>query len=97
MTGGTFATPISTQNVAVSFPLAPSITAPAGTKLVKAAIGYALNSVKFDPKTAGTGTSAATSVQPGAGCVAAMGKDPLVIEAVGGAFKFGVDENNAHV
>lgn len=38
--------------------------------------GYALNSVKFDPATAGTCASNATSINPGGGCVAAMGADP---------------------
>ena len=91
---GNFATPISAQNLTISFRFTPSL----GTAAVTTGNpGYALNSVKFDPGTAGTCASNATSVAPGGGCVAAMGTDPWRIEAIGGAFQFGTDESNAHV
>lgn len=94
VTTGTFATPISAQNLTINFRFTPSL----GTTAVTTANpGYALNSVKFDPATAGTCTSNATSVNPGGGCVAAMGTDPWRLEAIGGAFQFGTDESNAHV
>ncbi len=40
--------------------------------------------------------SNATSTQPGSGYVMVQGRDPWLIEAIGGAFRFGVDESNAH-
>jgi len=95
VTGGNFATPMSVQNVAVDFTLTPSNTG--GVTGGAANVGYALNSVKLDPGTAGTCTSDATSTTPGGGCVAVNGRDPWRIEALGGAFTFGTDENNAHV
>lgn len=95
VTAGNFATPMSAQNIAVSFTLAPSntgsVTGGAGN------VGYALNSVKLDPGTAGTCVPDATSTAPGGGCVAVNGRDPWRIEALGGAFMFGTDESNAHV
>jgi hypothetical protein len=51
----------------------------------------------FDPGTDGSCASTATSTAPGGGCVAVMGRDPWNLEALGGAFTFGADENNAHV
>ena len=60
-------------------------------------VAYGLNGVKFDPATAGTCASTATSIAKGDGCVAAMGQDPWRLEALGGAFIFGTDESNAHV
>jgi hypothetical protein len=95
--GGNFATPISAQSLSVTFPLAPAISSPTGTALVRKPYGFALNSVKLDPGTDGTCSSTATSTAPGGGCVAIMGRDPWNLEALGGAFKFGADENNAHV
>ncbi len=95
VTGGSFATPISTQNIAASFTLTPTATTTATA--VPMTIGYAINSVKFDPATAGSCASTATGTAPGQGCVAAMGNDPWRLEAIGGAFVFGTDENNAHV
>ena len=97
VTGGSFATPISAQNLSVTFPLAPAITSPTGAALMRQPYGYALNSVKFDPGTDGTCAGSATSTSPGGGCVAVMGKDAWSLEAIGGAFSFGADENNAHV
>lgn len=94
--GGNFATPISAQNLSIAFPYAPAAAA-TNTSLVHNPYGYALNSVKFDPATDGTCAASATSTQPGGGCVAIMGRDPWHLEALGGAFSFGADENNAHV
>lgn len=94
--GGNFATPVGVQNLSVTFPLAPAIIAGAPTTLTRKPYGFALNSVKLDPGTDGTCSSAATSTAPGGGCVAIMGRDPWNLEAIGGAFKFGTDENNAH-
>ncbi len=94
---GNFATPISSQSLLINFSIAPTISAVAGTILSKTASGYVFNGIKLDPGTDGTCAATATSVNPGAGCVAAGGRDPWNIEALGGAFKFGTDENNAHV
>lgn len=98
VTGGNFATPIGVQTISATFSLNPlntgmstALGGPAGT------IGYALNSAKFDPGTDGTCASNATSTAQGGGCVAAQGRDPWRLEAIGGAFVFGTDENNAHV
>lgn len=94
VTGGQFATPMSTQVINVSTTLNPLVAA---TITPTQVIGYALNSVKFDPGTAGSCSSNATGTAPGAGCVAIAGTDPWRLEAIGGAFLFGTDENNAHV
>ncbi|MES3035429.1 MAG: YHYH protein [Gemmatimonadota bacterium] len=95
VTSGSFATPMSAQNLTVSMRLTPVNTGMASGSIMTP--GYALNSVKFDPATAGSCTSTATSTAPGGGCVAAMGTDPWRLEAIGGAFTFGTDESNAHV
>jgi YHYH protein/Fibronectin type III domain len=56
---------------------------------------WALNSVKFDPATAGSCPSSMTTL---ANCNLAQGVDPWRIEALGhSSFNFGVDANNAHV
>jgi hypothetical protein len=91
--GGNFATPISTQNITVNMPVSPTLA----SIVPVAVIGYVLNGVKMDPATNGSCTPGATSTAPGGGCVAAMGSGPWVLEAFGGAFVFGTDENNAHV
>jgi hypothetical protein len=91
--GGNFATPISTQNITVNVPINPVVASI--TPITN--IGYVLNGVKMDPATNGSCTSTATSTAPGGGCVMAMGSGPWVLEAFGGAFVFGTDENNAHV
>lgn len=96
VTGGNFATPIGKQTIAATFSLNPVNTGTASGAGMQP-IGYAINSVKFDPGTAGTCRSDATSTLPGGGCVAVAGQDPWRIEALGGAFTFGTDENNAHV
>ncbi|MCA2978952.1 MAG: YHYH protein, partial [Myxococcaceae bacterium] len=80
----------------VTFSRTPSITSQTGTTLTRRPSGYVLNSVKLDPGTDGTCSSTATSTAMGGGCVAIMGRDPWHLEALGGAFMFGTDENNAH-
>jgi hypothetical protein len=50
-----------------------------------------LNGVYIDPNTAGTCDNS------GSQCDMAQGTGPWNIEAIGGAFKFGTDSNNAHV
>ncbi len=95
VTTGAFATPMSAQVINVSMRLMPLAAATASGSIMTP--GYALNSVKFDPATAGSCTATATSTAPGGGCVAAMGTDPWRLEAIGGAFTFGTDESNAHV
>jgi hypothetical protein len=95
VTTGAFATPVAVQNLSVSLPLQPAVSATV-TPRVRQLTGYALNSVKFDPDTAATCTSAATSTMNGSGCVMVMGQDPWRVEAIGGSFLFGTDESNAH-
>jgi hypothetical protein len=97
VTDGSFATPISAQNISVTFKLAPAVVSATGTNLNKTASGYVINGVKLDPGTAGTCASTATSTANGGGCVAANGTDPWTLEALGGAFKFGTDSSNGHV
>jgi len=94
---GSFATPISAQTLSIAMPIAPSVTSTTGTFLQKTASGYVMNGVKLDPGTDGSCASNATSVSPGGGCVPGQGRDPWVLEAIGGAFLFGTDESNAHV
>jgi hypothetical protein len=92
---GNFATPISSQNIAATFTVTPALT---GTVTAASQTpGYALNSVKLDPGTDGSCASNATGTGNGQGCVAIQGRDPWKLEAIGGAFAFGTDENNAHV
>jgi hypothetical protein len=87
---------ISTQNVSASSTLTPtlsgstlSIGGPSGNN------AYALNSVKFDPATAGACPGTATSA---ANCDLAQSTDVWRIEALGqDVFDFGEDTNNAHV
>lgn len=93
VTTGNFATPISAQKINVSMPLAPALA----TKTPTTIIGYATNSVKFDPATAGSCPSTATSTANNGGCVMVGGSGPWILEAIGGAFVFGTDESNAHV
>ncbi|MEZ5652856.1 MAG: YHYH protein [Burkholderiaceae bacterium] len=96
VTGGEFATQISAQNIAIDFSLSPALAT--GATAVKEP-AYARNGVKFDPATAGTCPSSATSA---ADCDPAMGFDPWRMEALPGSveswqFGFGVDSSNAHV
>ena len=95
VTGGNFATAMSAQTINVSMTLTPAAAASA-TNIARGTTGYVLNSVKLDPGTDGTCASTATSTANGAGCVAAGGRDPWNLEAIGGAFVFGTDTNNAH-
>lgn len=93
VTTGNFATPISSQNIRVNMPIAPKLSNKQATTI----IGYANNSVKFDPATAGSCSSTASSTANNGGCVMAGGSGPWILEAIGGAFVFGTDESNAHV
>jgi hypothetical protein len=84
---------ISEQNVSKSFTLCPSIIYESGLELVgpAMAIAYALNSVKFDPATAGRCNDAGE-------CSLARGEGNWNIEALGHeTFNFGDDMNHAHV
>ena len=84
---------ISEQNVSKSFTLCPSIIYESGLELVgpAMAIAYALNSVKFDPATAGRCNDAGE-------CSLARGEGNWNIEALGHeTFDFGDDMNHAHV
>lgn len=98
VTGGNFATKLSTQSVSGSVTLIP--VAKASSTAVKLP-GFALNSVKMDPGTAGTCTNTASSVM--SGCNYAGGNGAWRMEAMGDSsvspwkFDFGTDENNAHV
>ena len=84
---------ISVQNVSKSFTLCPSIIYESGLEVVgpAMAIAYALNSVKFDPATAGRCNDAGE-------CSLARGEGNWNIEALGhDTFDFGDDMNHAHV
>ena len=84
---------ISEQNVSKSFTLCPLIIYESGLELVgpAMAIAYALNSVKFDPATAGRCNDAGE-------CSLARGEGNWNIEALGHeTFDFGDDMNHAHV
>lgn len=96
VSSGQFATAISAQDVTISMPLHPEHVGNAAD--VKVA-GYALNSVKFDPATAGTCPDAATTDRD---CDYGQGRDSWNMVATPGdtspwRFDFGVDENDAHV
>lgn len=95
---GTFPNPnnpntIRKQNVSKRFTLCPEIVSKSGLELVgpALAIAYALNSVKFDPGTAGRCNDAGE-------CSLAQGQGNWNIEALGhDTFDFGDDMNHAHV
>lgn len=98
VTGGNFASRVTVQNVSVGVSLTPAVkSASTPVKLP----GFALNSVKMDPGTAGTCTNSASSVM--SGCNYAGGSGAWRMEAMGDPavspwkFDFGTDENNAHV
>lgn len=96
VTDGKFATKLSEQSVSVDFSLKPSKQ---GSATYVKEPGYALNSVKFDPATAGTCPDSATKVGD---CDLAMGRDKWKMVATPGdvspwRFEFGVDVNDAHV
>jgi hypothetical protein len=84
---------ISEQNVNKRFTLCPDIITESGLDVVgpALAIAYALNSVKFDPATAGKCNDAGE-------CSLAQGQGNWNIEALGHTtFDFGDDMNHAHV
>ena len=84
---------ISEQSVNKNFTLCPSIISENGLEVVGPAmvIAYALNSVKFDPATAGRCNDAGA-------CSLAQGQGNWNIEALGhDTFDFGDDMNHAHV
>jgi len=88
----------SAQTVSASMPLSPS-KAPSNVTPFMMVIAYARNSVKFDPGTAGTCPSNASSASS---CNLANGTDTWRLEALGPnngtrVFDFGVDGNNAHI
>ena len=95
---GNFATDLSAQNISQSFLLSPSLST---TTTKVAPSGFAINSVKFDPGTAGTCLSSASSSGLGGGCDAAGNGGPWVMEALGNSspwvFGFGTDSSNGHV
>ena len=98
VTDGKFATKVSAQSISGSVTLSP--VANSASTLVKLP-GYAINSVKMAPATAGTCTSTATSVT--SGCDYAGGNGAWRMEAMADPasspwkFDFGTDVNNAHV
>ena len=84
---------ITEQNVTKRFTLCPEIITESGLEVVGPAlvIAYALNSVKFDPATAGRCNDAGE-------CSLARGQGSWNIEALGhDTFDFGDDMNHAHV
>ena len=84
---------ISPQNVSERFTLCPTIISESGLEVVgqAVAIAYALNSVKFDPATAGRCNDEGK-------CKMAQGQGNWNIEALGhDTFDFGDDMNHAHV
>lgn len=106
--GGDFAAPISAQTIDVSVTSNPdlgvtgtSYLSRSGTAMINP--GIAINTVKFDPGTAGTCLSSATSAATG--CDASgRGSGTWVMEAMKDpsapgtwAFDFGTDDSNAHV
>jgi YHYH protein len=97
-TGGSFATDLSTQSVTQSFSLTPTVNTNS-TKVAPS--GFAVNSVKLDPGTAGTCLSSASSSGVGGGCDAAGNGGPWIMEALGNSspwiFGFGTDSSNGHV
>ena len=95
---GTFPNPdcpntISEQNVNETFPLLPELVSNQGEPVggPGQVIAYALNSVKFDPGTAGRCNNQGV-------CSLAQGQGQWNIEALGhDTFDFGDDMNHAHV
>ncbi len=84
---------ISAQTVNQRFTLCPTIVSESGLEVVGPAmvIAYALNSVKFDPATAGRCNDDGV-------CSLAQGQGRWTIEALGhDTFDFGDDMNHAHV
>ena len=95
---GTFPNPnnpntIREQSVNAAFTLCPTITSENGAQVggPGSIIAYAINSVKFDPATAGRCNDNGV-------CSLAMGQGRWSIEALGhDTFNFGDDMNHAHV
>lgn len=95
---GTFPNPdnpntIREQSVNAAFTLCPTITSENGEQVggPGSIIAYAINSVKFDPATAGR-------CNDNGACSLAMGQGRWSIEALGhDTFNFGDDMNHAHV
>ena len=95
---GTFPNPhnpntISKQNVNATFTLCPSLVSETGVQVggPAGAIAYAINSVKFDPGTAGRCDDSGK-------CDLGRGQGRWSIEALGhNTFDFGDDMNHAHV
>ncbi|SVD99991.1 uncharacterized protein METZ01_LOCUS452845, partial [marine metagenome] len=95
---GTFPNPhnpntISEQNVNATFTLCPSLVSETGVQVggPAGAIAYAINSVKFDPGTAGRCDDSGK-------CDLGRGQGRWSIEALGhNTFDFGDDMNHAHV
>jgi hypothetical protein len=98
VTGGNFATKLSAQSISGSVTLSPVASS---TSTAVKLPGYAINSVKMDPATAGTCTNSATSAL--SGCDYAGGNGTWRMEAMADPtvspwkFDFGTDVNNAHV
>lgn len=98
-TGGKFASRLSTQTIAKTFTLTPTVTASGTTLQIP---GYLLNSIKLEPGTAGKCTTAATSVRDGcdyAGNTGAVTMEVLQDPSVTAStwWDFGADTSNAHV
>lgn len=86
---------ITEQVVSANITLEPSLSATTTDIGPTGAAVYARNSVEFDPSTAGTCPSTATSASD---CDLAGGMDQWRIEALGhDVFDFGEDLNNGHV
>jgi len=87
---------VTTRRVSASFPLTAQLTdrsTPVGGP--RGASVFAINSVKFDPGTAGTCSSGARNQSD---CNLGRGQGEWRIEALGqDVFDFGEDMNNAHV
>lgn len=85
--------PITAQNISETFTLCPEIVSNNGVNVNGPAqiIAYAINSVKFDPATAGR-------CDDNGVCSLAQGQGNWSIEALGhNTFDFGDDMNHAHV
>lgn len=86
---------ITEQSVSASAPLNPALTSSLTRVGRRGASVYALNSVKFDPATAGACPTGA--LEP-SDCRLGRSRDPWRIEALGqDIFDFGEDMNKAHV
>jgi YHYH protein len=96
VTGGNFATKISVQAISKTFTLTPTLASAATAVQIP---GTAINSIKFEPGTAGTCPSTASATSA---CNYAGGGGIWRMEALPGnvspwKFDFGTDINKAHV